>query len=356
LYRLEKRGTSEDRQGLPATFDHLFSGAFMQPDDLTEWTPVALRWERSGPLIDWRRMNGRRFVEPFFDQTIDRHQQEMPGANLTTPAETLLAHTVPERPPTGFIFHASRCGSTLVAQILASLPRNIVLSEPAIVNQVLYPRPRGSSATDADQADLLRAVICALGRPRHGGEQQCFIKFSSNAIAKMPLIRRVFPDVPWIFLYREPVEIMGSYIRFCVDRLPPGIADAGLVEGDPADLAELRPEEFWARMLAARFSDALRFYQPGKTLLMNYAQLPEAALTLMPKFFRTACSPQEIERMRRAATWNAKEPSKKFHNDNDQKRQAVPASAQAFVERLIMPQYRRLESLRTEGDGSDGYY
>ena len=321
----------------------------MQPDDLTEWTPISLRWERSGPVIDWRRMNERSFVEPLFDQTIHKHQLEIPCGNLTTPAEMLLTHRAPARPPAGFIFHASRCGSTLVAQMLASLPQNIVLSEPAIFNQVLYPRPRGSAVTDADQADLLRAVIGALGRPRDGGEQQCFIKFSSNAIGKMPLVRRMFPDVPWIFLYREPVEIMGSYLRFRADRLPPGITDAGLVEGDPSDLADLRPEEFWAHVLAARFSDALTFYQPGKTMLMNYAQLPGVALGPMLEFFRTNCSPEDIEQMRRAATRNAKEPSKKFHSDNNQKRRAVPASAQAFVERLIMPQYRRLESLRTVG-------
>ena len=102
-------------------------------------------------------------------------------------------------------------------------------------------------------------------------------------------------------------------------------------------------------MLAARFSDALTFYQPGKTMLMNYAQLPGVALGPMLEFFRTNCSPEDIEQMRRAATRNAKEPSKKFHSDNNQKRRAVPASAQAFVERLIMPQYRRLESLRTVG-------
>jgi len=155
--------------------------------------------------------------------------------------------------------------------------------------------------------------------------------------------------VPWLFLYREPAEIMGSYLRFRADRLPPGIADAGLVEGDPSDLAELRPEEFWARVLAARFSDALTFYQSGKTMLMNYAQLPGAALGPMLEFFRINCSPEDIEQMRRAATRNAKEPSKMFHSDNNQKRRAVPASAQAFVERLIMPQYRRLESLRTVG-------
>ncbi|HTD22950.1 MAG TPA: sulfotransferase [Terriglobales bacterium] len=332
---------------MSTTFDNLFSGAFVQSDNLAEWTPISLRWERSGPVVDWRRMNARRFVEPLFDQTIHKHQQEMPCANLTTPAETLLTHTVPARPPTGFIFHASRCGSTLVAQMLASLPQNIVLSEPAIVNQVLYPKSSDSPVTEADQAHLLRAVIGALGRPRHGDEQQCFIKFSSSAIAKMPLIRRVFPDVPWIFLYREPLEIVGSYVRFAADRLPPGIADTGLVEGDPAELAEMRPEEFWARVLAARFSEALKFYQPGQTLLMNYAQLPEAALGPMLEFLSAACSPEDVEHMRKAALWNAKEPSKKFHNDSNQKRHAVPMSAHALVERLVLPLYLSLESIRT---------
>jgi hypothetical protein len=334
---------------LSTTFDNLFSGAFVQSDNLAEWTPISLRWERSGPVVDWRRMNAYRFVEPFFDQTVRKHQQEMPCANLTTPVETLLTHTATARPPAGFIFHTSRCGSTVVAQMLASLPQNIVLSEPMIINQVLCPKPCDVVVTDADQAHLLRAVIGALSHSRDGNEQQCFVKFSSSAIAKMPLIRRVFPDVPWIFLYREPLEIMGSYVRFATDRLPPGIADAGLVEGAPAELAEMRPEEFWVRVLAARFSDALKFYQPGNTLLMNYAQLPEAALGPMLEFLHTICSPEDIERMHRAALWNAKEPSKKFHNDNNQKRHAVPVSAHALVERLVMPLYLSLESIRTAG-------
>jgi hypothetical protein len=300
-------------------------------------------------------MNGRRFVEPFFEQTIHKHQQEMRCASLTTPAETLLTSTERERLPTGFICHASRCGSTLVAQMLASLPQNTVLSEPAIVNQVLYPKPCDGSVTDADQAHLLRAVVGALRRPRsegaqhYEGAQQCFIKFSSAAISKMPLIRRAFPGVPWIFLYREPLEIVGSYFRFPADRLPPGVADNGLVEGDPAELSEMPPEEFWVRVLAARFSNALKFYQPGKTLLMNYAQLPEAALGPMLKFFATVCSPEEIEQMRRAAMWNAKRPSRRFQSDNHQKRSAVPVSVYSLVERFVMPQYRRLESIRTIG-------
>ncbi len=336
----------------------------MEPDDLAEWTPFSLRWERSGPVVDWRRLHGRRFVEAFFDQSIHKHQQEIPGANRTTPAQMLLARieTLPVRLPAGFIFHASRCGSTLVARMLASVPRNIVLSEPAILDSVLYPvfhpTTDGCSVTDAEQAQLLRAIVRALGQPRHPEEEHCFVKFSSRALLKMPLIQRVFPDVPWIFLYRDPREIIGACLRFNnrfpTDRLPPGIGEAGLIEGDPAELAEMRPEEFWARVLAARFSDALRFYQPGKSLLMNYTELPEAVCGPivcgpMLKFFAADYSPEDIGCMREAATFNAKSPSREFRDDSGQKRSTVSENGRALVDWLVMPHYRRLESIRTGG-------
>jgi len=318
------------------------------PDDITEWTPISLRWESSGPVVDWRWVNGRRFLEPFFDQTIHKHEEEVRWANRTTAAETLLARSgaAPARPPNGFIFHASYCGSTLVAQMLARLPQNIVLSEPEILNQVLHPELGTCSLTEADQANLFRAVVEALGRPRHAAEQQYFVKFSSRAISKVPLIRRVFPDVPWIFLYREPLEIIRAYLRFPFDRLPPGIAERGLIEGDPAELAELRPEEFWARMVAARFSSALAFYHADKALLMNYSQLPEAACGPMLKFFATVFAPEDLEHMGIAARRDAKRPAQEFRHDRDQSRRAVPAAAHALVDQLVRPYYDRLESIR----------
>jgi hypothetical protein len=109
----------------------------------------------------------------------------------------------------------------------------------------------------------------------------------------------------------------------------------------------MRPEEFWARMLAARFSEALEFYQPNQALLMNYTQLPEAACGPMLKFFGTICSQEDMEHMRSAATWDAKAPSRKFRNHADQDRNPVSATAQALVDRLVMPLYERLEATRT---------
>ena len=319
----------------------------MQPDDLAEWMPVSLRWEDSGPVVEWRRMDRRRFTEPFFEQTLEQHRQEVRRANRSTPADALLTRKATGRLPRGFIFHASRCGSTLVAQMLAALPRNIVLSEPAILHQVLNPKSSDHSIRDDDKIRLLQAVIGTLGRPRNQGEQDCFVKFSSNAISKVPLIRRAFPKVPWVFLYREPLEILGAYLRSSADQLPPAVADAGLLEGDPAELAQMLPDEFWTRVLAARLGDALKFYQPGETLLLNYAQLPEAAIGPMLKFFGVGWAPEDLEQMRRAATWNAKEPSRAFQRDNGPKRQAVPASVYPLVEQIVMPRYQELESIRT---------
>ena len=39
--------------------------------------------------------------------------------------------------PTGFIFHESRVGSTLVANMLASIPANLVYSEPHVPFSVI---------------------------------------------------------------------------------------------------------------------------------------------------------------------------------------------------------------------------
>jgi hypothetical protein len=318
------------------------------PDQLIDWTPISLRWEPTGPAIDWRRMGERRFVEPFFDQSIHAHQREVHRANRSTPAEALLALMAaqPESPPAGFIFHASHCGSTLVARMLAALPSNIVLSEPAILESVLRPAARAPPLAAAEQARLLGAVIGALGRRRQAEQQRCFVKFASRALSTLPLIRSAFPEVPWVFVYREPLEILGAYLRGASERLPPGVAAAGLLEGAPAALAEMRPEEFWIRVLAARFSDALRFYEPGKTLLLNHAQLPESVCDSMLGFFGMACTPHELEQIRASAAFNAKSPTQLFLSDSAGKRSAVPESARALMASMVMPHYLRLESIR----------
>ena len=325
----------------------------MDTDDLAEWTPIAIRWEEPEPVIKWCRLGERRFVEPFFDQTIHnwRNDPDYRHGLRVTPAQALndLQESMPGPPPAGFIFHASRCGSTLVAQMLASIARNRVLSEPDILDSLLAAARR-SSLTGDRTLRLLRGIVGALGRPPRQPERSYFVKFSSAAILAMPLIRRAFPDVPWVFLYRDPLEILGAQLHVTGDRLPPGLAQAGLLDGDPAEFERMPPADFWARVLVSRCAAALEWYQPGRTLLLNYPQLPGAVWEILRPFFGATCSPEDIERMRSAATRNAKAPSRSFVADSDRKRRAVTPAVHALVDSLVMPLYRRLESIRIEGN------
>ena len=47
----------------------------------------------------------------------------------------------PALEPSGFVFHLSRCGSTLIANSLQTAPKALVLSEPEIVAEVLARAP-----------------------------------------------------------------------------------------------------------------------------------------------------------------------------------------------------------------------
>src|SRR5579885_3088625 len=92
--------------------------------DFTGWTPIHITCRLEGAQVDWCHLGDVRFTEPFFEQTI--------AAALRHPARMLFRRQTPVAaleafadepaalPPRGFIFHLSRCGSTLAAQMLAA--------------------------------------------------------------------------------------------------------------------------------------------------------------------------------------------------------------------------------------------
>lgn len=197
---------------------------------------------------------------------------------------------------------------------------------------------------------LLRAVLGVLGRPRFRQERNCFVKLFAADIRKMPLLRRAFPDVPWLFLYREPLEVLAVYLRYRASSLPPGVAAAGLIEGDPQKIAAKHPEEFWTQVLGTWFSAALEFGQFGKVLLLNYTQLPEAVWESVLHFCGIACSADDIELMRAAAAFNAKHRSQQFSDDSERKRGSASAQLRALVDEFVRPQYQQLEKIRLSQD------
>jgi hypothetical protein len=311
------------------------------------WVPAQIRSTPDGPLVEWCLLGDLRFTAPFFEQTI--------GAAMAHPFNLLFQRTTPlaalaqelELRPAGLIFHMSRCGSTLVSQMLASLARNVVLSEPGPFDQIL--RMASRPELDADVlARWLRVVTASLGRRRHPEERDLFVKLEGWHILMLPLIRQALPDVPWIFLYRDPLEVLASLDRLRPRQMLPGGIDTRLL-GFVADPAMSLDRH--AALVLAQFCRAAIEHHGSGGLLIEYRELPEAVCTRMLDHFRLSCAAEELDRMREAARFNAKHPGQRYQDDSEEKRRAASDEMRELAENHLAPLYARLEALRS-GDSA----
>ena len=97
-------------------------------------------------------------------------------------------------PPTGFVFHESRVGSTLVANTLASDPFSIVFSESApAANALLHCE----SCSRERNIQIFRDVVTLMGRtPIHN---RLFFKFQSITSTKMEIALEVGSKKLFVF-------------------------------------------------------------------------------------------------------------------------------------------------------------
>ena len=135
------------------------------------WAPVSFAAGRA----EWIYYGTRRFSEPFFEDSVRRCLKNPFARAFRFSAPIPAGQTGLE--PAGFIFHMSRCGSTLISQMLGSLPRVVAISEaPAIDDAIRTGCP-----------DSLRSVVLALGQPHEGHEDRYFVKLDCWNIHQLPL-------------------------------------------------------------------------------------------------------------------------------------------------------------------------
>jgi hypothetical protein len=322
----------------------------MKATHLVGWTPIRMFWRGAEPFVDWVLLGAERPTEPFFEQTIG-HAMHHPFNILfrhRTPVAALkqLQEINPGVPPKGFIFHMSRCGSTLVSQMLASLPRNIVLSEAPPIDAVLRAHARFPHITDEQRIEWVRGMVSALGQRRHEEERDLFIKFDSWHLLDLPLIERAFPGVPWIFLYREPVEVMASHLRNRGGQMLPGHITPEWLDLDMDTIIRLSLDEYCARVLAKFCETVLQYRDVGRSLLVNYKQLPEVFFSSLLDHFGLSYTPYELERIRRVTQFNAKTPGMTFTSDTADKQKEVTDEVRQLAARWVGPLYEELEAAR----------
>ena len=255
--------------------------------------------------IDWALID-EPLCDAFFETTTDRamgHPFNLAFARRT-PLGALddLAAAVPGLTPTGFVFHMSRCGSTLVAQMLSRLSASVVLSEPQPLDGLLRMRGR---VDDAILIRWFRGLMSALGQPRRG-EERLFIKFHAWHVLELPFIARAFPNVPWIFVFREPRAVLHSQARTPGAEVLLGTLDPSWLGVDHAAVCSVPPTELSARVIAAFCDAALRHQGLGRSAFVDYATLPESVIFELLPFFGIRVEDAEVERMLSIARLDAK--------------------------------------------------
>lgn len=335
-----RRALRPDPLGI-GRFDDLGEPVDAWPD--RGWLPTAVVPAADGWVIDWAHFGGATLTEPFFEDSIRRACRR--PINRVLRRRTALAQALTPalgmRPPDGLIFHMSRCGSTLVARMLAALSDTIVLSEPPPLDTVMQIARSWTGGALDDRAALLRGIVAALGNGR-SDDDRYFLKVDSWHALALPLFRRAFPDTPWLFLHRDPVEVLVSQMqRRGIQSLPGGMGDLFGI----ADAHLIPAEEYTALVLAKINAALLDAHGLGGGLVVDYADLPAAMSERILPHFRIRPTPQEREKMATAMTRNAKAPYEAFVSDRADKQAAASDAIRAAADRHLGDLHRRLCAL-----------
>lgn len=295
---------------------------------------------------------GRSFDDPFFDQTIQRLHA---GPEQYT---SDLRHHPPieagaSLEPVAFIFHMSRCGSTLFANCLRALDDSIVISEAQPCNaaltpysELVWPFDRTEWATERDR--LLRSFVASLGQRLKGGERRLFFKFTSWNTVRMGIIRALWPETPCIFLSRDPLEVMVSNLESKTGwmKLQEVPAQARAVFGwRDSDPGEMSAEEYCARVLG-QFCWTVKRLKSPRDLVVDYSDLNLPTIIRVLNQLQIEPTAAETERIARQFGVYAKDPlqARRFEGDSSQKRNSATPYQMEMASKWARAAYERLHS------------
>lgn len=317
----------------------------LEPEELKGWLPLQINTEKQ--TVAWVDRGQAAFNEPFFYETIGRIIGEHNPPPILTKIDTLKAIRGGLK-PTGFIFHTSKCGSTLVSNMFKALPRHLVISEPNATNSILTLP--SDQFPESVKIELFQGAVNAFAQSALPQEKKYFIKFTSWNVLQLPFIKKAFPDVPWLFLYRHPVEIIVSLLQtptgWLSNKKDSHFAKQ-LLGADVSDIEinQMSDAEYSARVLANFCQTALQ-EMDAKALVVNYNQLSEPCLRDMLTFFQIEASEDEIATMAQALNYYSKDAiqNKAFQDDSAAKQKQASAEIHHLSEKWAMAPYRKLEN------------
>jgi hypothetical protein len=308
-----------DRAAEAAMVEPVWSLAEVPP---RQWLPTQVyrSAETGGLRVEWLHFAFAPLEEPFFEQSIARAR--ILPINLllrcSTPLDCLQPLASAEQPDS-LVFHISRCGSTLVGQLLRALGDVHVVPEPPALDTCIQLWLEGQIPPQ-----VVQGMAGALGRPRAGPTRHRAVKVDAWHSLSLGRIADLFPQARSIFLFRDPIEVLASHAArpgMHVRRGELHLASYGLAGAEQVSDADFAP---W--VIGAVMKGGLAAAGRSDLLLCDYADLPASMERTILPHLRIPRDAAALRRMREAGTRYSKDPSKGFVDDRDRKQAAADES------------------------------
>ncbi|TDW96094.1 aspartyl/asparaginyl beta-hydroxylase domain-containing protein [Dinghuibacter silviterrae] len=317
---------------------------------LRNWIPAALIRREDEWLCRWIDAGDVPFTDPFFDETLNICRNQ-PGNRRafqvlgSVPAMMEWAPEMPSVAPGAIIFHVSRCGSTLAAQLLGLEPKHIVLAEVPFIDDLLRAEYRVPEVPPGDVAGAVKSALQFYGQKRSGAEERLFVKTDSWHIFFHPLYRSLFPDVPFFLLYRSPEEVLYSQRKQRGMHSVPGVIEREIFRGaarrsetgspgrsepggpgrseagatGPMPDADTAPNDLDAHMAWVLAQYMKRFMEVAAAdphaYLVNYTEGIPAIVERIAQRTNTPIGPEWRDKMAERSRFHAKRPAQVFSEE-----------------------------------------
>ncbi|GGH72074.1 hypothetical protein HNQ91_003363 [Filimonas zeae] len=307
---------------------------------LSSWLPYKLREQETA---HWMYTGTEPYTEPFFDETIHKCRSLPENSKLkrsVSSCDILPEWSLPNTlQPSAIIFHVSRCGSTLLSQLLGIDKRHVVLSEVPFFDELLRAKYAG---TGKDLSALLPHAISFYGQKRVGNETRLFIKSDSWHLFFYEQWRALYPGIPFILLYRRPDEVIFSQEKKRGMHAVPGVIEKEVFTlGNLPEDFHLNPNGYMAAVLEQYYTKMKQIHlSDSNAYLINYN---EGLATVAEKVYTlTHTSLQQADRQafQERCVYDAKEPEKNFQGLAPDESKIAPYMEKAFQ------LYQALELLR----------
>ncbi|MDH3662553.1 MAG: sulfotransferase [Alphaproteobacteria bacterium] len=251
------------------------------------------------------------------------------------------------------MFHTSRCGSTLFAKALAQEPSNSVVVQPGPFQHGFWSAvTKGfTEPLDANEDSLraCRKLMMLVTRRRHPQHRQAFVKFISWNALYIDFIMEAFPNVPAIYLYRDPIEIVASVRKSTTAVLEAKDRKQGemLTGLSRPEIDRLDATAYLARCYREAFA-AIAAYNSSRLSLLDYEALTSARFAeILDSSFGYRPSPQSLAKMRSQFDTYSKDDSssKSFEGDRERKHAMISDADRRLISDITG---RQLHDLRRD--------